>query len=137
MPIPRHGASALCVKQTPDAVLVVGGTAGKCAELLYGDTSQAGQSWRWRTLSPMHERRFKPGMLLLTDDEQIQRILVAGGRESTAELLTIACTNTSDRGQWTLIAPLSKLFNETSLVCFNGRILAFGKCHLCLILSFR
>ncbi len=136
MPIPRRFASALCVKQTPYAVLVVGGSAGKCVELLCGDASQAGQSWRWRTLSPMHESRFKPGVLLLTDDEQIQRILVAGGVSNTTEMLTIACANAADRGQWTLIAPLSKLFEETSLVCFNGRILALGKCHLCLILSF-
>ncbi len=84
----------------------------------------------------MHERRFKPGMILLTDDEQIQRILVAGGRRNTTEMLKIACTNTSDRGQCTLIAPLSKLFNETFLVCFNGRILAFGKCHLTDRMSF-
>ncbi len=137
MPTARDGASALCVKQDPDAVFVVGGTAGTCAELLCGDSSQTGQPWHWRTLLPMHESRFKPGMILLTDDGQIQRILVACGCRNTTEMLTIACTNTSDRGQWTLIAPLSKCFYETSLVWFNSRILAFGKCHLCLILSFR
>ncbi len=93
MPTARDGASALCVKQDPDAVFVVGGNAGTCAELLCGDSSQTGQSWRWRTLSPMHERRFKPGMLFLTDDEQIQRILVAGGCRNTTEMLKIACIN--------------------------------------------
>ncbi len=51
----RYIASALCVKQAPDVVLVVVGFAGERAELLYGDASQAGQLWRWRALSPMHE----------------------------------------------------------------------------------
>ncbi len=137
MPTARWGASALCLKQTPDAVLVVGGAAGKCAELLCGDASQTGQPWRWRKLTPMHTERTKAGVLLLDGNGDIQRILVAGGWSNTAELLKISCTNTSDRGQWTIIAPLSTFFNETSLVCFNGRILAFGKCHLRLILLFR
>ncbi len=137
MPTARSNASALCVKQTPDAVLVVGGTAGTCAELLCGNASQAGRSWRWRKLSPMRESRFKTGVLLLSDDKEIQRILVAGGFINTSELLKISCANAADRGQWTLIAPLSNKFNEKTLVCFNGRILAFGKCQLCLILSFR
>ncbi len=110
MPTARSGASALCVKQAPDVVLVVGGFKNKslnCAELLYDDASQAGQPWRWRQLSPMHETCERPGMLLLSGNEEIQRILVAGGSNQTAELLTIACRNTSDRGQWTSIAPLS------------------------------
>ncbi len=102
MPTARHGASALCVKQAPDAVLFVGGTAGQYVELLCGDASQAGQSWRWRKLSPMHERRFHLLLVhLVSDNEENQRILVAGGCNQTVELLTIACKTTSDRGQWT------------------------------------
>ncbi len=128
MPTARQCASALCVKQAPDAVLVVGGAvAGKCAELLCGYESQAGQSWRWRTLSPMRESRFKPGVLLLSDDEKTQRILVAGGGRNTTELLKISCAKQADQGQWTSIAPLSSIFNATSLVFFNNRILAFGR----------
>ncbi len=140
MPTARSGASALCVKQAPDVVLVVGGCKNKflnCAELLYDDASQAGQPWRWRQLSPMHESRLEPGVLLLSDNEDIQRILVAGGSNQTAELLTISCTNRADHGQWTSIAPFSRKFYETSLVCFNGRILAFGMCSFCLIPSCR
>ncbi len=90
--------------------------SGRCAGLLYGDASQVGQSWRWRTVLPMHESRFKPGMLLLTGDEQIQRILVAGGVRNTTEMLKISFANAADRGQWTLIAPLSIFFDETFLV---------------------
>ncbi len=140
MPTAREGASALCVKQAPDVVLVIGGNNGNtlnCAELLYGDASQAGQPWRWRALSPMHKTRLGPGMLLLSGNEEIQRILVAGGYGQSAELLTISCTDTADSGQWTLIAPLSKPFSRSALVCFNGRIFAFGRCRFCLILSFR
>ncbi len=130
LPTARQCASAICVKQTPDVVVVVGGVNKSrlnCTELLYGNASQTGQSWRWRTLTSMHEAREKSGVLLLNDGEEIQRILVAGGRNQTAEVLKISCTNAEDRGQWTLIAPLSSAFNETSLVCFNGRILAFGR----------
>ncbi len=69
MPNARRGASALCVKQTTDVVLVVGGynlnSWLNCAELLYAHTRQTGQPWRWRTLSPMHEWRAKPGVLLI------------------------------------------------------------------------
>ncbi len=46
MPTPRHGASALCVKQTPDAVLVAGGTRGNvrsfCMAMLARQGSHGG-----------------------------------------------------------------------------------------------
>ncbi len=140
MPTACCSASALCIKQTPDTVLVSGGFSGSkvnCAWLLYSDAGQAGQPWCWRTLTPMREAREKPGVLLLNDDEEIQKILVAGGCNQTAELLTISCLDTADSGQWTLIAPLSKPFNGSSLVWFDGCMLAFGRCRSCLILSFR
>ncbi len=130
MPTARRGASALCVKQTPDVVLTVGGynvnSWLNCAELLYAHTRQTDQPWRWRTLSLMHEWRTKPGMRLLPGCEDTQRILLAGGDRKTAELLTISCTDAKDQGQWTLIAPLSKRFYKPSLLFFNGRVLAFG-----------
>ncbi len=129
MPFARCNASALCVNQAPDIVLVVGGYC-KDAELLYVDASQEGQQWQWRKLSSMHNMRVKPGVLLLSDIGDTKRVLVAGGWENTAELLTVRCTNTGDRGQWTLIAPLSTSFNTTSLVCFNTRILAFGRFYV-------
>ncbi len=84
LPTARWKASALCVDQTPDVVLVVGGANGhyylNCAELLY--PSQAGQPWRWRTLSPMHERRYQPGMLLLSGNEETQKIIVQKHRRT-------------------------------------------------------
>ncbi len=92
MPTARSGASALCVKQAPDVVLVVGGFKNNflnCVELLYGDANQAGQPWCWRTLSPMHKTRLQPGMLLLSGNEEIQRILVAGGYGQPANALYV------------------------------------------------
>ncbi len=129
LPTARCKASALCVDQTPDVVLVVGGANEhdylNCAELLY--PSQTGQPWRWRALTPMNEPRFKPGVILLSGNEETQRILVAGGCKNTAELLKLTWRNTADLGQWTLIAPQPELFDTTSLVCFNGCILAIGR----------
>ncbi len=131
MPTARWNASALCVNDAPDVVLVVGGENEhdylSSAELLV--PSRTGQPWRWRRLTPMHESRLKPGVLLLrlSGNEENHRILVAGGGRNTAELLTIAYKNPSDRGQWTLISPLSRRFFETSLISFNGRILAIGR----------
>ncbi len=135
MPTARRRASTLCISQAPDIVLVVGGRnrhSQSCAELLYGDSSQAGQPWRWRTLSPMHEWRDKPGMLLLRSNDEMQRILVAGGFKQSTELLKISCKNTADCGQWTLISPLSKTLDETWLLFFNERILAIGRFHIAL-----
>ncbi len=127
MPIARSGASALCVNQNLNAVLVAGSYSYlNCADFLYVDATQAGQPWRWRTLAPMHQSGVKPGMLLLNGSEESQRILVAGGYTRTTELLTISCINSADRGQWTLITPLSAPFDNTFLVCFNGRLFAIG-----------
>ncbi len=134
MPTARRCASALHINHTADFVLVIGGWTNRdqsCAELLYAN--QIGQPWRWRTLTPMHECRAKAGMLLLSGNEELQRILVVGGFKETTEILTISCTNTKDRGQWTQLAPSSKKFFETSLVFFNGRILAIGMFHMCLM----
>ncbi len=135
MPTARWNSSALCVNDAPDVVLVVGGENEhdylSSAELLV--PSRTGQPWRWRRLTPMLESRLKPGVLLLlplSGNEENHRVLVAGGGRNTAELLTIAYKNTSDRGQWTLISPLSRRFFEASLICFNGRIFAIGRFHV-------
>ncbi len=89
MPIARSDASVLCVNQTLNAVLVAGSYSVSCrlncADLLYVDGAQAGQPWRWRTLAPMHQSRVKPGMLLLNESEETQRILVAGGYTHTPQ----------------------------------------------------
>ncbi len=137
MPTARSYASALCVQTEPEAILVFGGFRGppeapRCAELL---TNTAGASggvgggavWRWRRLNPMHEaRRRRPGMLLLLSGGDRQRVLVAGGGSGTAEILQLSCSDPSDTGQWTRIAPLSTQFYPTCLVEFNNRVFAIG-----------
>ncbi len=135
----RHQASALCKHQGPDAVILIGGLNGHnlhCAELLFADGSSEDETWRWQTLTSMHKTRVKPGLLLQSDNATIQQILVAGGCDQTAELLTISCKNTLDRGQWTFIRPLVNEFYDITLVCFNDRISAFSMRHFVLILSF-
>ncbi len=134
MPTARRCASALHLNHTPDFVHVIGGWTNRdrnWAKLLYA--SQRGQPWRWRTLTSMQECRTKAGMLLLSGDEKTQRILVVGGHRDTTELLTISCTNTQDRGQWTLLAPSSKFLFQAHLLFFNGRILAIGRFHMYLM----
>ncbi len=82
MPTARPNASALCNKQAADVILVVGGCSrqdSNFAELLHIDAHQSGQTWRWRVLTPMHEARVKPGMLLLPGSEEIQCVVVVGG----------------------------------------------------------
>ncbi len=78
----------------------------------------------------MHECRAKAGMLLLSGNEEIQRILVVGGFKETTEMLTLSYSNNKDRGQWILQTYSSKKFFDTSLVFFNGRILAIGMFHV-------
>ncbi len=137
MPTARYGASALCVQSRPEAVLVVGGyntspseEPHRCAELLTHRTgaSEGGESaWRWLKLNKMHQgHERRPGMLLLQAGGDRQRILVAGGRSRTAEILQLSCSDPSDCGQWTRIVPLSEEFFETLLVEFSSRIFAIG-----------
>ncbi len=155
----RYNASALCLQSGPEAVLVVGGR-GTFLPVGYGDGNglfsslqapqraellihkagaQGGEgAWRWRQLNKMHEHRsHRPGMLLLQAGGARQRVLVAGGgRSSTAEILQLSCIDPSDRGQWTLIAPLSALFCKTSLVECSNRIFAIGSFFACIVPSF-
>ncbi len=65
-------------------------------------------------------------MLLLQAGGDRQRVLVAGGGSSTAEILQLSCSDPSDCGQWTRIAPLSDEFYDTLLVEFSNRIFAIG-----------
>ncbi len=46
----------------------------------------------------------------LSNTGESKQILVVGGWENTTEILTLSCTNTTDRGQWTQNAPLSEKF---------------------------
>ncbi len=144
MPTERSGASALCVQSEPEAILVVGGDypfptePRRCAELLTHTAGasgggRGGDAWRWRQLNPMHEARvWRPGMLLLSSSGgDRQRVLVAGGRSDTAEILHLSCRDPSDSGQWTLIAPLSTEFCSTSLVEFDNRVFAIGSFLAC------
>ncbi len=146
MPTRRFDASALCLQSTPDAVLVIGGDrllseAPRCAELLIhtAGTSAGGEgAWQWRKLNEMHERRDgQPGMLLLLQaGGDKQRVLVAGGRSRTAEILQLSCSDPSDCGQWTQIAHLSGYFLSTFLVEWRNRIFAIGSFLACTKPSF-
>ncbi len=135
MPTARYSASALCLHSEPEAVLVVGGNdrspeVSRCAELLThraGTSGGGGGAWRWRKLNKMHEdRKCWPGMLLLSSGGDRQRVLVAGGASSTAEILQLSCSDPSDCGQWTRIAPLSTPLIPTFLVQCSNRIFAIG-----------
>ncbi len=145
MPTKRYNASALCLQNRPEAVLVVGGNnpswgASRCAELLIhtaGASAGGGDAWRWRKLNKMHEgREIRPGMLLLQAGGDRQRVLVAGGESRTAEILQLSCSEPSDYGQWTLIAPLSKYFSFSFLIEWSNRIFAIGSFLACTTPSF-
>ncbi len=147
MPTKRFDASALCLQSTPDAVLVVGGRDGlsseapcRCAELLThtaGASGGGGGAWQWRKLNKMHEAHFcRPGMLLLQAGGHRQRVHVAGGESRTAEILHLSCSDPSDCGQWTLIAPLSDYFLFTFLVEWRNRIFATSAFLACIVPSF-
>ncbi len=148
MPTGRHGASALCLQSTPDAVLVAGGfrlhspeASWRCAELLThtaGASGGGGDTWRWRKLNEMHEgREHRPGMLLLQARGDRHRVLVAGGASKTAEILQLSCSDPSDCGQWTRIAPLSTPFLPTSLVEWREHIFAIGSFLACMTTFFQ
>ncbi len=146
MPTARYCASALCLRARPEAVLVVGGMdifsseTPRCAELLTHTEGASGGgegAWRWRKLNEMNEGRIdRPGMLLLHAGGDRQRVLVAGGGSGTADILQLSCSDPSDRGQWTRIAPLSEEFFETLLVEFSSRIFAIGSFLVCNTPSF-
>ncbi len=140
MPKGNYCHSALFIGAGDDdaAVLVVGGRGGtgKEAAILTnrphrGAVEQAnkGNSWRWRELSPMQERRPScPGMLLLGGE----RVLIVGGgclgsSTRTAEILQLP-RDANDRGLWTLLTPqMAQPVGKTYLVTFNDRILAVGE----------
>ncbi len=89
-----------------------------------------GEQWQWRMLSPVSEGRAWPAVLQLGPQDtqnRTQRILVAGGERTTAEILRVDCSDTSDRGQWTQIAPLSRELSATCLVALDDRVLSLCK----------
>ncbi len=102
----------------------------RCAEILFqSDDGSGNETWRWRTIAPMNNRRRQAGILSLDHlgDVNVQRVLVAGGNNDTAEILTISCSDEADTGQWTLIEPLKWKFGSTTLTIVDSRILAFGE----------
>ncbi len=146
MPTGRYDASALCLRSRPEAVLVVGGgglssEGPRFAELLTHTEGASGGgegAWRWRKLNEMNEGRInRPGMLLLHAGGDRQRVLVVGGESSTAEILHLSCSDSSDCGQWTLIAPMSEYFSFTFLANFGNRIFAIGSFLACMTNSFQ
>ncbi len=56
---------------------------------------------------------------------------MAGGESRTAEILQLSCSDPSDSGQWTLIAPLSSLYFDTFLVEWRDHIFAIGSSLAC------
>ncbi len=124
LPTIRHITSALCVDDTSEAILTVGGygaTTGApcCAELLIHTTGQSlVERWNWRKLSSMHAHRItQPGMMLMMpSSDHRQRVLVAGGESASAEILQLSCGDPIDLGQWTLISSLTGAFRPTFLV---------------------
>ncbi len=136
MPTGRHQASALCVSWTPDGILVVGGRDAsrkglRTTELLFYQLGLSGEDmWLWRTLPLMLEpRSARPGVLLVAELEYKQRVLVAGGTRGcrTTEFIQFHCQDNTDHGQWTKLVELSKPLYMTHLICFQGRVLVFGK----------
>ncbi len=120
------------MKSNPDVVLHVGGETDmincRYAEILFQSGDGGSETWRWRVIAPMNSRRSYPGLLKLDHlgDVNVQKVLVAGGAEDTAEILTILCRDEADMGQWTHIKPLNWKFDFTCLTATSDRIIAFG-----------
>ncbi len=139
MPERVWAASPLHVKCGRDAVMVIGGLRertfdpehfSRSVSLLVNTACSGGEQWQWRTLSPMSEGRAWPAVLQLGQQDaqnRSQRILVAGGDRTTAEILRVDCSDASDRGQWTQITPLSRELSTTCLVALGDRVLALCK----------
>ncbi len=114
-------------------MLLVGGETDiylcRCAEILCQSNDGNSVTWRWRTIASMRNRRINPGVLKLDHlgDANVQKVLIAGGRTDTAEILTISCSDEADLGQWTLIETLNRKFECTYLATTSSRILVFGE----------
>ncbi len=117
------------------AVVVVGGWGGTEKETalltnrphqVRAEQGNRGGQWRWRQLTPMHEKRpCQPGLLLLGR----RRVLVCGGAGwiTTAEMLQLP-RGDNGGGVWTLLTqPMRQHFSFTYLVNFNNRIVAVGE----------
>ncbi len=98
-----------------------GNRRSKEANLL---TRDAAGVWKWKSIAPMLAGHSRPGIAKLNG-----RILVAGGKCSAVELLTIPADDPHDLGQWTLLKPLSRVYEYPFIASFSGRILIFSKFH--------
>ncbi len=116
----KWGCSAICLSDN-QALLVGGSGNSKEADLLTRGTAGA---WQWRSIAPMLAGHSYPGIAKLNGC-----ILVAGGKCSDVELLTISADDPHDLGQWTLLTPLSRAHDDPFIASFSGRILIFSKFH--------
>ncbi len=117
----KWGCSAICLSDS-QALLVGGNSNAKEADLLTRGTAGA---WQWRSIAPMLAGHSYPGIAKLNC-----RVLVAGGRCSDVEMLTLAAGKRRVLGQWTLLSPLSRVYEYPFIASFSGRILLFSKfCH--------
>ncbi len=114
----KWGCSAICLSDS-QALLVGGSGNSKDADLL---TRGAAGAWNWRFIAPMLAGHSYPGIAKLNG-----RILVAGGKYSVVELLTISADDPRDLGQWTFLSPLSRAHEHPFIASFSGRILIFSK----------
>ncbi len=139
MPESVWAASPLHIKCDSDTVMVIGGLRerefepehlSRSISLLVNTTRSGGEQWHWRAISPMSDGRAFSAVLQLGHQEgrsRTQRVLVAGGDRTTAEILTVDCSDASDRGQWTPIAPMSRELSTTCLAALGDRAFALGK----------
>ncbi len=90
------GVAVPFVVSDNQVVLVVGSRNSKEYDLL---TRAAEGAWNWRTIA------------------------VAGGRCSDVKLLTLPADDPHDLGQWTLLSPLSRVYEDPQIASFPGKIL--------------
>ncbi len=91
----------------------MGSRNSKEADLL---TRDAAGVWKWKSIAPMLAGHSRPGITKLNG-----RILVAGGRCSDVELLTMYADDPHDLGQWTLLSSLSRVYEDPQLHHFQGK----------------
>ncbi len=102
----KWGCSAIYLSDN-QVGLVGGSRNSKEADIL---TRGAAGAWNWRSIAL--------GIANLN-----RRILVARGRCSDVELLAMPADDPRDLGQWTLLSPLSRVYEGPYIASFSGKIL--------------